>query len=339
MLYTECRNNRSRSIVVIGASAGGISTLLHIVSALKSDLDAAVFIVQHLAPSSPSLLDELLGNKSPLTVCFARDTMSIKPGCIYVAPPDHHLFIEDGFMRLSRGPRINLSRPAIDPLFFSAAVAYQSCVVGVVLSGMLDDGAAGLAAIKSCGGMTIVQTPSDALYKDMPQNAIDADQPDFIVPLSEITSTIITALHTSHESKNFISDNIRKELSVMKNYLSSSYFDTSGELSAVSCPECGGPMREKNVNVQQRYHCHIGHVFTAKWLLHAQDQALEASLWTAARTMKERARIQRKLAESERQANRATTEAHYQRQAKESEEHAQRLIDFIMQAKQVTKSP
>jgi len=179
-------------IVVLGASAGGVEALSTVVGALPADFPAAVFVVLHVAPAAISLLPEILGRVSALPVRHAADGARIEPTNIYVAPPDHHLVVEPGLMRVTEGPSEHRARPALDPLFRSAADAYGPCVVGVVLSGMLDDGATGLQAIKRCGGATIVQDPDDAMFRGMPANAVRLGAPDHVVPATGVAPLLLT---------------------------------------------------------------------------------------------------------------------------------------------------
>ena len=173
-------------IIVIGASAGGVEALMGVVRALPSDLPAALFVVLHIPPDGASALPHILAAAGQLPAAHPRDGDPIEHGRIYVAPPDHHLLVEEGRVRVTRGPRENRYRPAVDPLFRSAARAYGSRVIGVVLSGMLDDGSAGMIAIASRGGIGVVQEPQDALFPGMPQSAIKNDSPAHIVPVAEI---------------------------------------------------------------------------------------------------------------------------------------------------------
>jgi two-component system, chemotaxis family, protein-glutamate methylesterase/glutaminase len=177
-------------IIVIGASAGGLQAFQRLVDGLPGGLHAAVFIAWHVPPDHPSLLPEILGWRSALPVEHATDRRPIAPGRIYVAPPDYHLLIESGRMRLSHGPKENHARPAIDPLFRTAAETYRERVVGVVLTGMLFDGTAGLIAVKRCGGVAIVQDPAEARYQSMPTSAISRDHPNFVLPVAEIGATL-----------------------------------------------------------------------------------------------------------------------------------------------------
>jgi two-component system, chemotaxis family, protein-glutamate methylesterase/glutaminase len=179
-----------RDLVVIGASAGGVEVLTRVVKGLPTDLRAAICIVLHVAPGSPSMLAHILGRAGPLSCRSARDGERLRQGVILVAPPDHHLVIERGHVRLTAGPRENGHRPSIDVLFRSAAAALDSRVVGVVLSGTRDDGSAGLAAIKANGGATIVQDPKEAMYAGMPASAIAHVAVDAIVASELVASTI-----------------------------------------------------------------------------------------------------------------------------------------------------
>lgn len=173
-------------IVVVGASAGGVETLVKLVEKLPADLPASVFVVLHIPAQNPSLMPEILSRSGRLKAVHPRDGEAIQQGCIYIAPPDLHLLVEQGHVHLLRGPKENRHRPAIDPLFRSAAAAYGPRVVGVVLTGSLDDGTAGLLAIKRLGGIAIVQDPADALYPSMPLNALEHVNVDYKLPVSEI---------------------------------------------------------------------------------------------------------------------------------------------------------
>jgi two-component system chemotaxis response regulator CheB len=182
-----------RDIIVVGASSGGVEALIRIVAALPPDLPAAMFIVLHRPRVGPNLLAQILQNVSPLTVADAVDGQAITKGHVYVGPPDRHLLIEQERLRLSRGPKENHSRPAIDPLFRSAAYTYGSRVIGVVLTGNLDDGMAGLWAIKDRGGIAIVQDPKEALFPSMPSSALANVEVDYCLRLDEIAPILHAA--------------------------------------------------------------------------------------------------------------------------------------------------
>jgi two-component system chemotaxis response regulator CheB len=191
-----------KDIVVIGTSAGGVEALSNLVSYFPSDLDAAIFVVLHIPTYATSVLPQILNRAGKLPASHPQDNEEIRAGHIYIAPPDYHLLVEPGYISLLRGPKENSHRPAIDPLFRSAARAYGKRVVGVVLTGMLDDGTAGLQAVKMCGGTAIVQSPEDAIYKGMPRSAIrHVEDIDYILPLSEIPQTLVELANTPVEAK------------------------------------------------------------------------------------------------------------------------------------------
>src|SRR3954452_25264552 len=176
----------TKDIVVVGASAGGMQALEHLVAGLAADLPGAVFVVLHLAPGLRSVLPQVLNRAGPLRAEFPADGDPVKPGRIYVAPNDHHLLLERGYIRVTKGPKENRFRPAVDPLFRSAAYIYGPRTIGIVLSGALDDGSAGLWAIKLRGGTAIVQDPTDAMHRSMPLNALDNVQVDYTVPVAQM---------------------------------------------------------------------------------------------------------------------------------------------------------
>jgi two-component system, chemotaxis family, protein-glutamate methylesterase/glutaminase len=182
-------------IIVIGASAGGVKPLRNLVGALPADFPAAIFIVMHLSPSRPSLLPEILQTRGRMKISTAVDGQKIEPARVYVAPPDQHLLVEPRCVRLTRGPREKRHRPAIDPLFRSAARAYGPRVIGIVLTGMLDDGAQGLHFVKSRGGVAIVQDPDEAAFDLMPLNAIKAADVDYVLKIEEIPQKLIELVH------------------------------------------------------------------------------------------------------------------------------------------------
>lgn len=180
----------SHDIIVIGASAGGIDAITKLVRTLPRNIPAALFVVLHIPPDSPGFLPGILSRAGSLPALYPADKTAIVPGQIYVAPPDHHLMIEEGYVQVIRGPKENRHRPAVEPLFRSAAKAYRQRVVGVILSGRLDDGTAGLLAIKRCGGVSMVQSPQEALYPQMPQSALNNVQIDYCLPVEKMGETL-----------------------------------------------------------------------------------------------------------------------------------------------------
>jgi two-component system chemotaxis response regulator CheB len=299
-----------RNIVVLGASGGGLEALTRVLGDLPADLQAAVFVVLHTSPTGPALLAKVLARECKLPVKNAVEGEPITQGVVVVAPPDQHLLLTTESVALDRGPLQNRVRPAIDPLFRSAAVFHGAAVIGVVLSGSLSDGSAGLAAIKRCGGMAIVQSPSDALFPGMPQSAIEADSPDVIAPLAEIAGHIVRAVGQPATPVP-IPPAIELEAAPgFRTGKSVEINDRIGQRAALSCPECGGPLWEID-GKPRRFRCQIGHAFHERVLLAAKtDEALSA-LQIAIRTLDERAHMMSSMAEHNRLAARHLTADQY----------------------------
>lgn len=292
-------------IIVIGGSAGSIAAMMLIVGAFPIDFPAAVFIVTHLARRSPSVLDRILERAGVLPCKVARDNEEIRPGRIYVAAPDRHLIVQGPFVRLLYGPRHNLSRPAIDMLFRSAAQSYGPSVTGVVLSGMLDDGAQGLVTIKEYGGTTIVQDPEDALHSDMPENALRYADVDYVLPAAEIGAQLVEHVkqHMMTVQKAGVISR-REDEGVawaqegafgMKEAVN--VVDPDGEVFVLSCPECGGPLTEMKDKQLLTYRCVVGHSYSLETLYDLQHDGIERALWTALRSMHELIALRRRMIE------------------------------------------
>lgn len=289
-----------RDIIVIGGSAGSIAALKTLVAALPPALPAALFVVVHMSAESPGLLPEILDCASQLPVVPAEDRAPIRSGHIYVAPPDHHLLVEPGWMRLTRGPKENRFRPAIDPLFRSAAYAFGSQVIGVVLRGLLDDGTAGLWAIKDRGGVAIVQEPQDALYPDMPQSALRYVAVDHRLPIRAMTAVLNELVHDPlvEERERPVSDTlaIETKIALADSALQSGVLRL-GNPSFYTCPECHGVLVQIEEGEIIRYRCHTGHAYSQETLLAEIDEAVGTSLWNAVRTLDEKTLLLRQMAQ------------------------------------------
>ncbi|HEX3822113.1 MAG TPA: chemotaxis protein CheB [Candidatus Sulfotelmatobacter sp.] len=304
-----------RDIVAIGGSAGSIEVLKAIVRGLPSDLPASIFVVIHVSPDSPSMLARMLSNSGPLSARNPLDQEQIRPGRIYVSRPDHHLTIEGGRIRVLRGPRENRHRPAIDALLRTAAREYGRRVVGVVLSGLQDDGSAGLYAVKQRGGITIVQDPQDAEWKDMPNHAIEYVHPDYVVPASGIAPLIVEFATPSEgaiampKKKNSMprtsNGNDNKSKASLKAALDQpdvnedvAYPDEGeGRPSVFACPECHGVLWELKDDKIVRFRCRVGHSYGTESLNQELSAASEAAMWAAVRALEEKAALQRRVAE------------------------------------------
>ncbi len=285
-------------LIVVGTSAGGVEALQALARGLPADLAAAVLVVMHTSPQGPYLLPDILSKVGPLKAQKSVDGAPIENGNIYIAPPDHHLLVKGRRLNLTRGPKENRSRPAIDPLFRTAAASYGPRVIGVILTGMLDDGTAGLSAVKQRGGITVVQDPRDALYSSMPKSALRYVGADHVLPVSGIgpllarlvkePTTTPEDLPVSHlidlESKF-----VRMEGMNMED------MDSIGAHAGVSCPECHGPVWKIKDGTLERYRCHVGHAYTTQSMVEGQIEAQETHLWQALRLMKERVSLLRAM--------------------------------------------
>jgi two-component system chemotaxis response regulator CheB len=318
-------------IVVVGASAGGVEALADLAASLPGDLPAAVFVVLHLPATGTSALPEILGRHGPLPAGHVRDGEPIQPGQIYVAPPDHHVLLRTGHVHLSRGPRENGHRPAIDPLFRSAAREYATRVVGVVLSGALDDGTGGLLAIKSRGGIAVVQDPTDALYPGMPGNALQHVEVDHVLPAAAMGELLVRLIADSAEAPaDPAPTGMRVEVEMEGFSLEAFEGDHPGRPSGFSCPDCHGVLWAIRDGGLERYRCRVGHAWSPESLLTQQSEALEAALWIALRSLEERAALARRLAEPARRRGHRITATRFEEQASEAQQAARLVRDLLL---------
>jgi two-component system, chemotaxis family, protein-glutamate methylesterase/glutaminase len=305
LLHLDAGDNvPAQRIVVVGASAGGVEALMELTRSLPADFPAPIFVTIHVPPDSSSILPVILKRRGRLDATHAQDGMQFKPGVVYVAPPDHHMLIQrDGTLRVVRGPRENRHRPAIDPLFRGAAVAAGPAAIGVILSGTLDDGTAGLIAIKECGGTAVVQDPSEAVYSSMPQSAIENVDVDFVLPLRDIPKKLADLVTSNTGTPTKAPSNL--EMLEMENRIAGMDARTMesdnrpGKPSAFSCPDCSGVLWEIDDHHYTRFRCRVGHAFSREPALSGQDHVLEEALWTAMKTLEESARLAKRLAAAE----------------------------------------
>lgn len=286
-------------LVVIGTSSGGIETLIELTRALPATFAAPIAIVMHTAPESPGILAEILSRHGTLVAEQAANGDRLQAGRIYVAPPDHHLLIEPGRLRLSKGPRENRFRPAIDPLFRSAAQAFGPAAIGVILSGNLDDGVAGLWAIKQLGGTAVVQHPADAICASMPENAMAHVAVDYVVPMSDMPPLLTTLAVTPPSAPRPIDvpANLNIEIRIAKEEdPMNAGIERLGTPSRLACPECHGVLSEWDENGHTRFRCHTGHAYSAASLLVDIDQSIETTMWNAIRSLQEGAILLREMA-------------------------------------------
>jgi two-component system, chemotaxis family, protein-glutamate methylesterase/glutaminase len=316
---------QGHDIVVVGASAGGVETLASLVRPLPPDFPAALFIVLHIPPDSTSHLPRILMHKGSLPAAHAVDGEPIVPGRIYIAPPDRHLIVEPGYVRVSHGPRENRARPAVDPLFRSAARAYGSRVISVILSGALDDGTAGAMAVRQQGGISVVQQPEDALFPGMPTSAITNDSPDHILPIAEIPPLLMRLVHdpAAKNGGHRVSESIDKEIKLAEIDLDTIEDPNKmGKPSVFACPECGGVLWEMHDGKLLRYRCRVGHAYTADSLLADQTDHLEAALWAALRGLEEKAALAQRLHDRAHERGHHAAALRFAEQAAAAHQHA-----------------
>jgi two-component system chemotaxis response regulator CheB len=288
-----------RDIIVIGASSGGIDALRTLVGSLPHNFRAAIFVVNHVSPTSPGILGDILTRAGELPAVNPGDGERIQPGRIYVAPPDHHMLIEPGIVRITRGPRENRFRPAVDPLFRSAAQTYGPRVIGIILTGNLDDGSAGLWAVKRLGGTAIVQDPKDALYPSMPRSAMSHVKVDYCIPLQEIAPLLVNLTVDTLEKEGalMVPEEIQIEVNIAKEHTA---LDAGvmklGDPSIYVCPECNGVLLQLKEEDRVRFRCHTGHAYSAESLMASIHDGVEDALWNAVRCLEENILLMQQLA-------------------------------------------
>jgi len=312
-------------LVVIGASAGGVEALRQLVSCLPRDFGASVVAVLHLPAGGTSVLPSILDRAGPLVARPAEDGAALEPGMIYVAVPDCHVQIDDGRLSVAGGPRENGHRPAIDPLFRTAAHSHRERTIGVILSGALDDGTLGLRTIKSNGGMTIVQDPESALHPGMPRSAIRAVAPDRVLEPEQIAAALAEFVNGAGEKRH--NGETMETQSEREQIRAQASPDQPGEETGMTCPECGGAINEVTDGQVVTYRCRVGHQYGSDTFVIEQSKTAENSLWAALRLLEERAVLMRRLADRHSRQERSSTR--FTRKADELEAHAGELTQLL----------
>jgi two-component system chemotaxis response regulator CheB len=323
----------TRDIIVIGSSSGGVEALVELVRGLPKGFPASIFVVCHIAPHARSVLPEILSRSGPVLAVPAVDNEPFYPGQIYVAPPDRHLLIIDGRMQVVRGPRENHHRPAIDPLFRSAARACGSRVVGVILSGGMTDGVAGLLAVRTAGGVSVVQDPRDAKVAALPQSATELAGADHIVPAAQLAPLLTTLISgpTAAPGGAAMSDPMEKMPEIAEeDFREQVDGKRRGQVSTFSCPECGGTLWQVDETVLVRFRCHIGHAYYGDTLFAEQAEALEAALWIAVRTFRERTVLARQMARLEHERGQSQVAKRYEDEADLSERYDALIRQYLL---------
>jgi len=321
----SARNKKSiDQIVVIGTSAGGLNALTQLIGQLQANFPAPVLVVQHISSDATgNVLLESLTKFSELKCTHAKNGAKLMPGHLYLAPSDHHLMVDsDHEILVTKGAQENRSRPAIDPLFRSAAVEFGNKAIAILLTGYLDDGTAGMKVIQRCGGICIIQDPADADYPDMPQNALNQLSPDYCLPIIEMGGLLYQLMNRKISKEKDIPKDILIEAKIAKRVLSDlPSVNALGEQVPFNCPGCGGVLWMIDKGASMRYRCHTGHAYTAAALLAEQTMKIEETMWVALRMFEERRNLLSTVAEQQGGAiGRSALE-----RARESDVHIERI--------------
>ncbi|HEX5585287.1 chemotaxis protein CheB [Gaiella sp.] len=318
-------------IVVVGGSAGGIEALTALVAELPRGLEAAVLVALHVPADATSRLPEILSRAGSMRAEHVEDVQELASGRIFVAPPDRHLVVEEGRVKATRGPRENRHRPAVDPLFRSAARWYGQAVVAVLLSGGLGDGIAGTQAVKERGGVPMIQDPDEALFPGMPASVRDLVQHDHCLPAAEIGRLLPTILAGSAPRSEARDEGIVYETDIAELDTDALEGDgRQGKQSAYGCPECGGVLWELDDGSSLRYRCRVGHAYAVEALQESQSAEIERALWSALRALEEKAGLAQRMADRARGRGHAEAERLHRSRAAEADRQAVALRELLL---------
>ena len=317
-------------VIVVGASQGGVPALMQLASALPADLAAPVLVVLHIGEHR-SILPALLARDASVRTSHAQDGETIRAGHVYVAPPDHHMLLVGEKITLTRGPKEHHTRPAIDPLFRSAALAHGSDVVGVVLTGNLDDGTNGLQVIKERGGIAVVQDPDDAEVRSMPVSALRYVDVDHCLPLPLIPMllTTLAAAPPRPAVQTTESVSAHEQALTLREGDAMEHLESIAEPSTFVCPECHGALWKVLDSRPQRYRCHTGHAFTSRTLQDSLAVASDEALWSSFRALQERQMLLQYMAEHDRAVGEARSAERFAAAAERLERQAEVLRGLI----------
>ncbi|TJZ91849.1 chemotaxis protein CheB [Paracoccus gahaiensis] len=319
-----------RDIIVIGGSAGSVEVIRQICRMLPADLQAPVLVAVHVGAGHQNLLASILDSGGPHPASTAVDGEPLREGRIYVAPADHHLVVDGHVVRLGRGPRENMARPAIDPLFRSAGLSFGPRAIGVLLSGMLNDGASGLADLKRCGGVTVVQSPLDAVESEMPRTALLASDIDHRAAAGDLAVLLSHLVHEQPGPAPDPPESIALEVAIAMGRPSDSQIIARiADPVTLNCPGCGGTLSQVKRS-PLRFRCQVGHGYTAEALAHEQEGSIGEAIRIALRVVGERADLMEKMALDAVQAGRTAAAATFETRAHEYRRSADVLTDAAL---------
>jgi two-component system chemotaxis response regulator CheB len=323
-----------RNLIVIGASAGGIKAITKIIEGLSQSINAAIMVVLHVSrKSNIGNISEIFQRSTNLECVVATNNLIIEKGKIYLASPEHHLLVNGPVMLVNQGPEENKYRPSIDVLFRSAAVHYGNQAIGVVITGMLEDGTSGMYAIKTCGGLCIVQDPSEAEYADMPRNVMRKIEVDYMAPLDEIPIIIQNIVNNPLPPKIAIPDELKVEADLTEKLMSDiNKIKKIADRSDFVCPDCGGGLWAIKNDPTHRYRCHTGHVYTEKLLQDLQDLKIEETIWVSIRMLEEKRSMLRMLIsrKTEGEGNESNSVFALKKREQDIDEHIKRLKSLVV---------
>ncbi len=317
-------------VFVIGASAGGHDAVINTLANIPINVNGAFLVVIHNSFDSSGGFERVLEKKIKLKVQLAGSEVPILPGNVYLSFSNQHLVVSDSSLMLSKGPRENLFRPSIDVLFRSAAVSFKNRCVGVLLTGRLNDGTAGLLAIKRCGGIAIIQDPKTAEFSEMPLSAQRSVKVDYCMDVEDIGKLIEVICQQPLPPEKEVPQSLVKEARIalaIKSEISKE--DSLGEQVPFSCPSCGGPLWKMTDESMERYRCHVGHAFSQEAMLSGQNRKLEETLWVALRTFEEKRILLQRMAETYSEKGFTTLSASFRNKVEEVTEHINRLRDVM----------
>jgi two-component system chemotaxis response regulator CheB len=325
-----------KCIVVAGASAGGLNSIIELAAQLTVEMDLAAFVVLHLSHLSFSdLLIERIQKSSAFTCKYAENGETIQPKHLYMAVPDKHLLLKNGTILLGEGTPENRWRPSIDVLFRSAAACYNGRTIGIVLSGLMQDGTSGMQAIQRCGGITIVQDPAEAEYPDMPLSVLNNIKVDYCTPLAGMGAILLEKSRNGIREGRAIPEDVKREAEIAERVVTG--IDTLnglGERSPYSCPDCNGGLWEIKQGTMVRYRCHTGHTYSQSGLLYRQSVEMENTLWIALRMLEERKNLLEKMAAEEKDKGWHWIANQKQLRAGELQVHIDRLKEVLFNTKE-----
>ncbi|GAA4452648.1 chemotaxis protein CheB [Nibrella saemangeumensis] len=327
---------------MIGASAGGVYALKELVASIPGDFDVPIFIVQHLAAAVRSYLPEILSAAGPLKAIHPADNDPVAPGTIYIAPPDHHMLVEKDRIIVRKGPKENRFRPSIDALFRSAAYSYGPGAIGIVLTGLLNDGTSGMWSIKRLGGIGIIQEPEEALYPSMPTSVLEYVNVDFSVPISEMAGLLSRLVKEPVQDKPDLSSEehtrMKREITIaaQENAFERGVMEM-GPLTPLTCPECNGTLITIREGKLIRYRCHTGHAFTSDALLAEVTKSVEENIWKSIRSLEETVMLLEQIGKNYEENGQPEEAEEFYNKARVTRERARKLHDFVFQQEQYSE--